>query len=133
MVALAASGQPKDSEKKMIIAAVKSFSAHGDANNTDGLCTILHDNHRLVWNDGTKDPFVADRSFYLNKIETKEWGGDTRTVKIESVKLYGGINASVSAILDGEQAQMKSIFSLVKVNDEWKIIEELVSATFKRQ
>ena len=131
LTALVASAQQKGDDKKVVTEIVKAFTSYGDQNDVNGLQTVLHDNHRLVWNDGTKDPFVADKSFYLGKIESKEWGGDKRDVKIESVKLYSGINATVTAILDGEKAEMKSIFSLVKIQDDWKIIEELVSASFK--
>lgn len=111
--------------------AVISYSRAGDSQNAAILKSLLHDNHRLVWHDGTKAPFVLDKAGYISKIESKEWGGDNRKVTIEAVESFDGVNATVKAILDGNKAQMRSMFSLIKVDGEWKIIEELVNATFK--
>ncbi len=130
LVVAVATGQSKSSDPK-IAEAVKNYSKFGDTHDVSGLNQILHDQHRLVWNDGTKAPFIADKSSYIAKIESKEWGGDKRTVSIESVESFDGVNASVKAVLDGEKAQMRSIFSLVKADGEWRIIEELVNASFK--
>ena len=122
-----AAAQTENEIKKV----VTSYAGAGDRQDVEVIKALLHDQHRLVWNDGTKAPFILDKSGYVAKIETKEWGGDKRKVSIEAVENFDGVNATVKAILDGEKAQMRSIFSLVKVEGEWKIIEELVNATFK--
>ena len=111
--------------------SILAFVSLGDSNDAENLETVLHDQHRLIWNDGTKAPFIADKSLYLSKIASGEWGGDQREVTIESIEIFDEANASVKAILDGSSAQMRSIFLLIKENDDWKIITELVNATFK--
>lgn len=111
--------------------AITNYAKAGDNQNVATLKSLLHDQHRLVWHDGKKAPFILDKTGYVSKIEAKEWGGDQRKVTIESVESFDGVNATVKAVLDGEKSQMRSIFSLIKVDGEWKIIEELVNATFK--
>lgn len=120
-----------EKEKQSIADAVKSYASLGDQQDHSGLQSLLHDQHRLVWHDGTKAPFIAGKSDYIEKIKSKEWGGDPRKVTIKSVESFDGVNASVKAVLDGQNSEMRSLFSLIKVDGDWKIIGELVNATFK--
>ncbi|MEQ9403009.1 MAG: nuclear transport factor 2 family protein [Cyclobacteriaceae bacterium] len=121
-------GTKKDPE---IEKTVRLYAQLGDIQDANALKKILHDQHRLVWHDGEKPPFIADKNSYIAKIESKEWGGDKRKVTIESVESFDGVNATVKAILDGEKSQMRSLFSLIKSNGSWQIVEELVNASFK--
>ena len=123
-------GQSK-SEEKAIATAVKAFAKAGDAQDVEALRSITHNSYRLVWNSGKDAPFIADKDAFLGQFEKKEWGGDTRSVIVESIQLFDGTNAVAKVVSDGNQAQMRSLFSLVKVEGEWKIIGELVNATFK--
>ena len=123
-------GQAK-TEEKAITAAVKQFAKAGDAQDVAALRAITHSSYRLVWNSGKDAPFIADKSAFLVQFEKKEWGGDQRTVTVERIELFDGINATAKVVSDGKQAQMRSLFTLVKVEGEWKIIGELVNATFK--
>ncbi|WP_436517589.1 nuclear transport factor 2 family protein [Ekhidna sp. To15] len=110
---------------------VTSYAKAGDKQDVSILKSLLHDQHRLVWHDGSKAPFILDKTGYISKIAAKEWGGDERKITIESVENFDGVKVTVKAVLDGKKSQMRSIFSLIKVEGEWKIIEELVNATFK--
>jgi len=123
-------GQTK-SEEKAIAKAVEAFAQAGDAQDVEALKSVTHTNYRLVWNGGDKDPFIADRVAFLGQFEKKEWGGDQRNVTIESIQMFDEVNAVAKVVSDGKKAQMRSLFSLVKVGGEWKIIGELVNATFK--
>ncbi|MEP1035199.1 nuclear transport factor 2 family protein [Ekhidna sp.] len=122
-----AAAQTENELKKV----VSSYARAGDKQDVAVLKSLLHDQHRLVWHDGTKAPFILDKTAYISKIETKEWGGDERKITIEAVENFDGVNATVKVVFDGKKSQMRSIFSLIKVEGEWKIIEELVNATFK--
>jgi len=130
LVSIAAIGQSQNS-KAQVISAVKNFVEGGDNQDVKKLASLLHESHRLVWNDGKKDPFIADKSYYLSKIDSKEWGGDTRILEIESIELNGEVNAKVKAKLTSDKMEMHSFYSLVKVQNDWKIIEDLVSVSFK--
>ena len=123
-------GQSK-SEEKNIADAVRIFTSAGDQQDVSRLKNILHESYRLVWNSGKDAPFIAGKAVFLGKFEQREWGGDQRDVTIESIQVFDDINAVAKVISDGKKAQMRSLFSLVKVDGEWKIIGELVNATFK--
>lgn len=131
LIGSACSQTKTDKPDPEIVKTVKAFSLAGDVNNAAALEKLLHDQHRLVWNDGEKAPFILGKEGYVSKIESKEWGGDKRTITIESVESYDGVNATVKAVLDGEKSQMRSLFSLIKVEGSWKIVQEVVNATFK--
>lgn len=118
-------------EEMAIEKAVKFYAQSGDAQDVVALKKALHAQYRLVWWGGEGDPFISDRSSFLAKFEKKEFGGDSREVSIQSVEIFDDINATAKAVMDGKKAQMRSLFSLIKVNNEWKIVGELVNATFK--
>jgi len=118
-------------EENAIANAVKTFAEAGDAQDVEALKAITHNSYRLVWNSGKDAPFIADKDAFLGQFEKKEWGGDQREVTVESIQLFDGINAVAKVVSDGKQAQMRSLFSLVKIEGQWKIIGELVNATFK--
>ncbi|MEO9869339.1 nuclear transport factor 2 family protein [Ekhidna sp.] len=126
-VAVGQAGSDKDFIKK----AIESYASSGDQQNVKNLSDILHDQYRLVWYGGKDDPFVADKSAFISQFEKKEWGGDSRKVTIKSIEVFDDSNAVVKVVLNGNQAQMRSFLSLIKVGSDWKIIGELVTATFK--
>jgi len=130
LVFAAACGQTK-LEKKSIEATVKAFANAGDKQDVERLKSVTHDNYRLVWYGGKDAPFIADKTMFLGQFEKKEWGGDERDVKIESIQIFDEVNATAKVVSDGMKAQMRSFFTLIKVEGEWKIIGELVNATFK--
>lgn len=123
-------GQTKEDETS-VKKVVKSFIKSGDDHNVGTLKSVLHNSYRLVWYGGKDAPFIADKSAFISKIAKKEWGGDERDVTVEHVEVFDGINATAKVISDGMKTQMRSMFSLIKVDGEWKIIGELVNATFK--
>lgn len=132
MIAASTFGQTSGKEEKMTIEkAVKLYAKSGDNQDVSGLKNVLHPQYRLVWWGGEGDPFISDKAGFIAKFEAKEYGGDSRSVSIQSVEVFDGINASVKAVMDGKVAEMRSLFSLIKVNNEWKIVGELVNATFK--
>lgn len=101
-----AAAQTENEIKKVVI----SYAQAGDNQDASAIKALLHDEHRLVWNDGTKAPFILDKAGYVSKIESKEWGGDVRKVSIEVIEDFDGVNATVKAVLDGKKTQMRSIF-----------------------
>jgi hypothetical protein len=126
-----ACGQTKSVSNPEIVKVLKEYASSGDQQNVQRLSSVLHDQYRLVWYGGKDDPFIVDKSGFLTQFEKKEWGGDKRTVTVESIEVFDGINATAKVVMDGNAAEMRSLFSLIKVGDDWKIIGELVNATFK--
>ncbi len=119
-------------EEEAIAKTIKQFLAAGDQQDAANLDQVLHTDFRLLWHDGNKaEIFNADRATFLSQFEKKEWGGDKRQVSIEQTNLFSGSNAMVKVISKGSKAEMNSLFALVKVEDDWKIVQELVTAEFK--
>ncbi len=129
MMVAAACGQTKSNPE--ISKVLMEYSSAGDQQKVERLSSTLHDQYRLVWHGGKDAPFIVDKAGFLAQFEKKEWGGDQRKVTVESIEVFDGFNATAKVILDGEKAQMRSLFTLIKVGDDWKVIGELVNATFK--
>ena len=128
---LTVSGQatPENSNPE-IKKAVRKFSKLVTAGDEEGLKGILHSKYRYMWHDGSKEPFILDASGYIAMIKKAEQFRQVRTITIESVKSYDGVNAIVQAISDTESETLRSLFSLIKVNGKWVIIQELTVSTF---
>lgn len=131
MMFAAACGQTKTNANPEIVKVLNEYSSAGDLQSVKRLSVVLHDQYRLVWHGGKDAPFIVDKSGFLAQFEKKEWGGDKRKVTVESVEVVDGINATARVIMDGDAAEMRALISLIKVGDDWKIIGELVNATFK--
>ena len=132
LVAFAAVGQQnKAAHEDAIKKAINAYAASGDAQDLAGLTNVLHDAYRLIWYDGAKAPFILDKSGFVAQFEKKEWGGDSRKMQFDQILVFDEINATAKVIMDGKAAEMRSLFSLIKVEGEWFIISELVNATFK--
>jgi hypothetical protein len=73
---------------------------------------------------GSKKVAVISKSVYLEKIKSKEWGGDKRTAIIENVIING--NTSVAKVtFKGKKATFISLINLVKnAKGEWKLISD---------
>ena len=119
------------SNEEAVERAVKSYAKAGDQQDVNTLKSLTHDSYRLVWYGGKDAPFIADKVAFLGQFEAKKWGGDDRKVSVESVQIFDGHNATAKVVSDGLKAQMRSLFTLVKVDGDWQIIGELVNATFK--
>ncbi|MEM6828942.1 MAG: nuclear transport factor 2 family protein [Bacteroidota bacterium] len=131
MLSFATAFSQSKSKKTGVENAIKMYAQLGDKQDAPGFTHLLHQNYRLVWYGGKDAPFIADKANFISQFEKKEWGGDERSVQIESIEIVDEINAVAKAILDGQKAQMRSLFTLIKVEGEWKVIGELVNATFK--
>ncbi|MEP4533819.1 MAG: nuclear transport factor 2 family protein [Cyclobacteriaceae bacterium] len=117
----------KTSDKEAIESAIVKFAKSGDENDSDKLSEVLDNNYRVVMNQlfGTTVTTTVDRATYLGKIESKEWGGDTRRVNVLMIDVNGN-NAVAKVEMKGEKLTMTSYFLLVKdVDGEWKLVTDL--------
>ena len=73
---------------------------------------------------GSEVVSVMNKTDYLAKIESKEYGGDKRQVEVKSI-LINGTTASVNVLFKGEKMTFNSIMIMVKdKNDDWKLISD---------
>jgi hypothetical protein len=74
---------------------------------------------------GSTEVSVMPREVYLDKIKSKEFGGDDRKLKIEDINV-NGTNASTKVTFKGSKMTFVSIILLVKDgNGQWKLISEV--------
>lgn len=119
--------QAQNSDVQAIHATIEAFAQAGDHNNADRLAEVLDDNYQVVMNQlfGSQEVSVMPRAIYLEKIRSKEFGGDDREVTVESV-LLNGLTASAKVSLVGEKMTAVSILTLVKdAEGQWKLIGDM--------
>ena len=110
----ALSGQSQTDEKA-IKNAINNFSKAGDKNDIKALEKYLDPNYQVVMNRlfGSKEVSIVKRADYLNKIKTKEWGGDTRKLSYANI-VVNGATASAQVTFTGSKMTFISIITLVK-------------------
>jgi hypothetical protein len=118
--------------KQQIRSSVAAFVSGGDAQDVAAIDAVLHESYRIVWHDGTAaSPLIVDKASYLDKIRSKEWGGDQRRVAIDEIVMTGEANATVKATLSSDKADFHTQLALINSEGTWKIVQDLVTATFK--
>lgn len=114
--------QPKDA----IEATIKAFAKAGDENDADEVSTHLDDNYRVVMNRlfGSSAVATVNKDVYLEKIRSKEWGGDQRKVTVQEITINGS-NATAKVLFEGKKATVSSLMMLVQTeNGTWKLVSD---------
>ena len=114
-------------EKKKITLLIKNFSKAGDDNSVEELDKLLDNNYRVVMNRlfGSNKVSVLSKEQYLNKIETKVFGGDKRTIEFEDIILNGS-TAVAKVVFKGEKATFNSLMTLVQdETGRWKLVSDM--------
>ncbi|WP_339709845.1 nuclear transport factor 2 family protein [uncultured Kriegella sp.] len=113
-------------DKLGITKTIHAFAKAGDTNDVTELAKYLDDNYRIVSNRlfGSTEVSVMPKHIYLEKIKSKEYGGDNRTVTIEEIALNGN-TASAKVVFKGTKLMFTSLIILIK-NEEgiWKLVSE---------
>lgn len=106
---------------------ITEFSQAGDENNAEKLATYLDDNYRVVMNRlfGSKEVSILPKSEYLEKIKSKEYGGDKRVLTIDNV-LINGTTASAKVTFKGTKMTFVSLIILIQDSEgDWKLISDV--------
>ena len=114
------------SEKPDISKTVKAFAKAGDNQEVADLEKVLDSNYRIVMNQlfGSKEVSIMDRATYLEKIRTKEFGGQKREITITGI-MTNGNTAVAKVIFKGSKMSVSSLIELVKTNTGiWLISSE---------
>lgn len=113
-------------DREVIIKTIQAFANAGDDNDYIQLDKLLDNNYRVVMNRlfGSTDVSIVPKAVYLEKIRSKEWGGDTRILTIEEV-LLNNTTASAKVVFEGTKMTFVSILMLVKnADNEWVLISD---------
>ncbi len=116
----------QSSEVKEVKKVITAFSKAGDTNNVTELNKHLDENYRVVMNRlfGSTEVSVMPKVVYVEKIKTKEFGGDTRELTIENV-VINGTSASAKVTFKGSKMTFVSLIILIKNGSgAWKLISD---------
>ncbi len=117
----------QNNENESINNVLIEFSKSSDQNNVKKLENYLDENYRIILNRafGSEMVSIVSKESYLEKIESKEWGGDKREVKIENLQI-NGTTANAKVTFTGKKSTIISFITLVKNKDnEWKIVSDV--------
>lgn len=117
----------QSSDVHLIEETILGFSKSGDSNNDKELATYLDDSYRIVMNRlfGSQEVSIMSKSVFLDKIRTKEFGGDQRDVVIESIQLNDNSASAIVSFI-GTKMTFRSILILIKDEEsKWKLVSEI--------
>lgn len=117
----------QSADEKAIKETILAFSKAGDKNDAEKLASYLDDNYRVVMNRlfGSREVSTMSKEEYLEKIRTKEYGGDNRKVNVETIVLNGS-TASAKVSLVGSKMTFVSILTLIQdENKDWKLVSDV--------
>lgn len=105
--------------------AIKRFMRGGDESDTALLDAVLHDQFRVIVNQGVlgaETLRVLDKPAYLNMIADKKYGGVPRSVRIASVSSAGSV-AAAEVRTSSVRSDITSFLHFVKDGDgNWQLI-----------
>ena len=118
--------QAQSTDEKEIKDTVLAFAKAGDQNDVQTLEQHLDSNYRVVMNRlfGSSEVAIIPRSVYLEKIKSKEWGGDQRQVTFKNIIVNENV-ATAKVVLKGKKATFVSLMDLIKTEKgSWKLISD---------
>lgn len=114
------------SEEEQVTQCVERFVKGADQQDQSAIASVLHDHFRVMLNPGNDEVQLISKDQYLSLIKEKKIGGTPRTLSIDQIDVYGSKTAKVKAQLSSEKMTFYSYYSLVKVNGNWQIVQDLV-------
>jgi len=106
---------------------IYDFSKSADERNVSKMESILHKDFRAIVNQafGSKEIQMTDKATYIDLLNKKIIGGDSRTIQIESIDMEG-VNAVVKVQLKGSSLIFTTFIQLVKNStDKWQVISDM--------
>lgn len=104
---------------------VRDFAKGGDNRDLGALERVLHADFRVVLSMPKKPVSSMNRAQYLGLIKAGKIGGKPRSVKILWTQTKGDLGF-VSATLAGGPATFDTVYTLVRENGRWRIIQDAV-------
>lgn len=106
--------------------AVRNFIHAGDSNDVNLLEEVLHPQFQNI-QDGffqEKGIFIFSKEDYKSLVETKRFGGATRTIEFGGIDISGDI-AEVKAKLESKFLVFHSTIIVLREDDQWRVIHNI--------
>ncbi len=123
----AVSCSSQSTDEKAIMDVIAAFAKAGDKNDVASLEKCLDVNYQIVMNRlfGSTEVSIMSRETYIEKIRTKEYGGDDRKLTIENICLNGSA-ASAKVTFAGGKMTFVSIIVLIRDDKGmWKLVSDI--------
>lgn len=114
------------SDQEKVEACIRRFVEGGDHQDQEMVASVIHENFRVVLNSGDGAMQLIDKPQYLSLMKQGKIGGTPRTLHIENIDVYGEKTAAVKVRLKSAKMTFYNYYSLVRVHEEWKLIQDLV-------
>lgn len=126
---------PPNPERPLIEEVITRFMRGGDESDTTLLNRVLHDQFRVIVNQGVlgaETLRVLDKPAYLKMIADKKYGGVLRSVTIISVSVAGSV-AAAEVHTSSVRSDIISFLHLVKGKDgQWLLVGDTPFPTPKK-
>jgi len=125
-VTLTTAVQAQSAQEKAVKSTIEQFAKAADNSDAAAMDKLLDNNYRIVMNQlfGSKDVAVINKTIYLQKIKSKEWGGDDRKITIHHVNVLGK-TASAKVTLAGKATFVSFLELIQDANGAWKLVSDL--------
>ncbi len=119
-------GYSQTTDEEQIKETITQFASAADKQDVQELEEVLDGNYRVVMNQlmGSDGVIIVDKEMYLNKIRTKEWGGDKRKVDIGQITLNGK-SATAKVTFKGKMTFVSLMLLVQDANGTWKMIGDI--------
>ncbi len=108
---------------------VTQFVQGADQRDLKKIDAALHNHFRVMIHSSNEEVQIIDKAQYLSLIKEEKIGGTPRTFSVEQIDVYGAKTAKIKAKLSSGEMNFHSYYSLIKVNGNWKIVQDLVHIT----
>ncbi len=99
----------------------------GDIRDTKALDILMHKDYRVVFKDLAKnETSIINKDLYIEYIEKKIFGGVPREIVKIKLGEEDAYLASFFVITKSKSGEMISYFTLIKENDKWQVLQDLV-------
>lgn len=124
-----ASGPPTSAvDRSQLRAALEAYVLAGDARDLGAMETIMHPLFRAVVQfKGSPQVNIMSRSDMLGLLKSGKIGGEPRAISFHGVETRGDVG-SARATLQSSALRFHALYSFVRENGEWRMIQDSVLA-----
>jgi hypothetical protein len=119
--------QQQSTAEEAVKQTIIQFAAAADNRDAASLDQLLDGHFRIGMNRlfGSTELMTMDKSGYLNKIKTGEFGGDKREVSIENITIVQN-NAMAKTIFKGSRMTIVTLLQLIKTSEgKWRVLNDI--------
>jgi hypothetical protein len=125
---LSSSNATAQEEFNALQSTIEAYAKGGATNDVQVLGPVLHEQFRVVVSNPAESSVKQlDRTTYLDLIDKKVFGGETREVIVESLQIHSDILAMAKVKRIGKENILHDFLSFARHNGQWYLIQDLAT------